>query len=169
MPRIYRYVLPIYDLTIIAWPLCGYAPHTVNFDAIIRGGVPPYTYHWDFGDGTPPSNEAKPTHTYTESGVYTAKLTVTDSLGLTAETTIKISVAVPVAWKTISMVALNYTVITGLGDALALALAAYYNVPTDVRPAFTLTTDITYTVPTDVQTALSLTTNITYTVEGSVS
>ena len=34
-------------------------------------------YHWDFGDGNT-SNEQNPTHTYTDDGVYTITLTVTD-------------------------------------------------------------------------------------------
>ena len=35
-------------------------------------------YVWDFGDGSPVSNEADPTHTYAEEGTYTVTLTVTD-------------------------------------------------------------------------------------------
>jgi len=169
MPRITRYVLPIYDLTIIAYPLAGYAPHTVQFDAIIRGGVPPYTYRWDFGDGSPPSSEEKPTHTYDVSGVYTAKLTVTDSLGLSAETSIKISVIVPLGWVTLTMFTLQYATPADLRDALAYPLNLTYNTPTDVESALSYSLNITYNTPTDVQTALSLTTNITYTVSGSVS
>jgi PKD repeat protein len=38
------------------------------------------TYAWDFGDGTT-SNELNPTHTYTEPGEYTARLTVSDPSG----------------------------------------------------------------------------------------
>ena len=40
------------------------------------------TYAWDFDDnGTVDSTAPNPTHTYTTNGVYTAKLTVTDSSG----------------------------------------------------------------------------------------
>ena len=40
------------------------------------------TYAWDFdGNGTVDSTTPNPTHTYTTNGVYTAKLTVTDSSG----------------------------------------------------------------------------------------
>jgi PKD repeat protein len=35
----------------------------------------PLSYHWTFGDGTT-STEENPTKTYSEKGVYTARLTV---------------------------------------------------------------------------------------------
>ncbi|MDP3766888.1 MAG: PKD domain-containing protein, partial [Dehalococcoidia bacterium] len=38
-------------------------------------------YEWDFGDGSPPSSEPNPAHTYATAGVYTATLTVEDGLG----------------------------------------------------------------------------------------
>ena len=58
-------------------PYSTYAgePFTVSED--IYGGVPPYTCHWDFGDGNT-SNERHPTHTYSVEGNYTITFTVTD-------------------------------------------------------------------------------------------
>ena len=50
------------------------------------------TYAWDFGDGAT-STEAAPTHEYTAVGTFTATLTVTNTSGLTADTTVTISVA----------------------------------------------------------------------------
>lgn len=41
------------------------------------------SYSWDFGDGSPLSTAATPTHTYAALGFYTVKLTVVDSNGLT--------------------------------------------------------------------------------------
>lgn len=38
---------------------------------------------WDFGDGSPISNEASPRHSYLSAGLYTVRLTVTDNEGLT--------------------------------------------------------------------------------------
>ncbi len=38
----------------------------------------PFTFEWNFGDGSPTSTDENPTHTYTEVGEYTAQLTVTD-------------------------------------------------------------------------------------------
>ncbi|PJJ62421.1 ThuA domain-containing protein [Compostimonas suwonensis] len=52
----------------------------------------PYTIEWDFGDGTPRSTEQDPIHTYTQNGVYTAKLTATDEDGKTAIANVQIVV-----------------------------------------------------------------------------
>ncbi|HWK27577.1 MAG TPA: ThuA domain-containing protein [Solirubrobacter sp.] len=63
----------------------GPAPLTVRFSS--EGTTDPdpgdaLTYAWDFdGDGTVDSTAENATHTYTATGVYTAKLTVTDSSG----------------------------------------------------------------------------------------
>ncbi|UCF30634.1 MAG: PKD domain-containing protein, partial [bacterium] len=38
----------------------------------------PYTFLWDFGDGTATSTSQNPTHTYTTEGIFTVTLTVTD-------------------------------------------------------------------------------------------
>lgn len=49
-------------------------PKTVAFSSAKAGGV---AWEWDFGDGSTPSHEAAPTHTYADYGTYHAKLTVT--------------------------------------------------------------------------------------------
>ncbi|WP_251840939.1 ThuA domain-containing protein, partial [Oceanitalea stevensii] len=48
------------------------------------------TYAWDFGDGET-STEANPTHTYTEAGNYTARLTVTNADGVETVATVLIA------------------------------------------------------------------------------
>jgi len=54
------------------------------------------SYAWDFGDGGT-STQQNPLHTYAQSGQYSVKLTVTDAVGCTSDTTIKVSVhSVPV-------------------------------------------------------------------------
>jgi PKD repeat protein len=50
---------------------------TIQFTDITGGGMPPYTYSWDFGDGSPTSSEQNPTHVYATAGSYTVELTVT--------------------------------------------------------------------------------------------
>ncbi|WP_232827686.1 PKD domain-containing protein, partial [Jiangella endophytica] len=49
------------------------------------------TFAWAFGDGAT-STEPNPTHTYTEAGVYTAQLVVTDTTGRSASSNLTITV-----------------------------------------------------------------------------
>lgn len=50
------------------------------------------TYKWDFGDGSPPSTEVNPKHTYTKVGDYVATVTVTGPSGSTSSDEIDITV-----------------------------------------------------------------------------
>ena len=52
----------------------------VRFDSDVGGGVRPYSYEWDFGDGTT-STDNNPRHKYKSKGTYTVVLTVTDDRG----------------------------------------------------------------------------------------
>ena len=54
------------------------APVIVNFSNTAVGAT---GYIWNFGDGSPVSNQANPTHTYTSSGNYTVSLGVTNAAG----------------------------------------------------------------------------------------
>jgi len=87
-------VLPL-EVTATASPTSGDAPLTVSFTGGATGGVPPYSFLWDFGDGTT-STAQNPVHTYTSGGRFKAVLTVTDSSGNddSDSVTIKVS-AVP--------------------------------------------------------------------------
>lgn len=66
-------------------PPTGYEGQTIQFkgNVVSFTGVPPYTYQWDFGDGST-STQHNPTHIYTKEGVYTYTLTVTDNASATA-------------------------------------------------------------------------------------
>lgn len=61
-------------------PYSGYAGREVQFTGTIFGGIPPYTYHWDFGDDET-SDEQNPTHIYSDIGEYTAMFSVIDNEG----------------------------------------------------------------------------------------
>jgi PKD repeat protein len=61
-----------------ASPTTGNAPLTVSFTGSASGGTAPYSYSWNFGDGST-STAQNPSHTYNSAGTYTATLTVTDS------------------------------------------------------------------------------------------
>lgn len=60
-------------------PYTGEKNIPVQFTGFAQGGVPPYTYLWDFGDGIGTSTEQSPQYAYTDEGQYDAKLTVVDS------------------------------------------------------------------------------------------
>src|SRR5213083_1905009 len=50
----------------------------INFTPSARGGTPPYSYFWDFGNGASASG-ASATYSYSTAGSYTVTLTVIDS------------------------------------------------------------------------------------------
>jgi hypothetical protein len=52
----------------------------IRFDPEISGGFEPYSYEWDFGDGST-STDHRPVHAYKSDEVYTVVLTVTDDQG----------------------------------------------------------------------------------------
>lgn len=54
------------------------------FFAAGRGGVKPYQFTWDFGDGSQ-SQLQNATHVYAEEGTYTVKLTIRDAAGSTEQ------------------------------------------------------------------------------------
>ncbi len=62
-----------------ASPTSGPPPLAVAFTGAAAGGTPPYTFEWDFGDGSPKSAQQSPAHTYANLGIYSAVLKVTDS------------------------------------------------------------------------------------------
>ena len=76
---------PLVD-PMLAYPTSGYVAGTTittnttfNFTNESTGGVGPYTYEWDFGDGNNSTDE-NPVYTYTVNATYNVSLTVTDSL-----------------------------------------------------------------------------------------
>ncbi|MDP8903184.1 MAG: PKD domain-containing protein [Thermoproteota archaeon] len=73
----------------------GLAPATFEFQANLTGGIEPYTYLWDFGDGSEESDEQTVLHTFEEAGIYNVTLTATDTDDQEASDSIEISVEAP--------------------------------------------------------------------------
>jgi PKD repeat protein len=63
----------------------------VYFTATAAGGLAPYGYLWDFGDGSS-GTTSRPFHIYDNTGTYTVTLTVTDSEGRVKTTTTNVNV-----------------------------------------------------------------------------
>ena len=62
-------------------PYIGMVSETIQFQGTATGGMEPYTFVWDFGDGSPTIQAQYPTYVYNEEGIYIATLTVTDNEG----------------------------------------------------------------------------------------
>src|SRR5918992_4585852 len=73
----------------------GFAPATFEFEANITGGDEPYTYLWNFGDGSEESDEQTIEHTFEEAGIYNVTLAVTDTDDQDASNSIEITVEEP--------------------------------------------------------------------------
>ncbi|MFA5317764.1 MAG: DUF4349 domain-containing protein, partial [Dehalococcoidales bacterium] len=58
----------------------------IRFSAEISGGFAPYSYAWDFGDGSTSTSQS-PSHDYNARDSYTVTLKLTDDRGNTAEET----------------------------------------------------------------------------------
>jgi|GEM_PF-2978799 len=72
-------VYPGLTASSLAQPLSGVAPLTVALSASASGGLPPYTFTWDPGDGGGPLEGASLSHAYTEPGTYTVRCTARDA------------------------------------------------------------------------------------------
>jgi outer membrane protein assembly factor BamB len=72
-------------------PYTGYYNTSITFKSDAFGGIPSYTYHWDFGDGQT-SDQKNPSHVYTQGGHFTATVTATDSEGNTSNDTTDVTV-----------------------------------------------------------------------------
>ena len=115
-------------------------------------GSAPFTYHWNFGDGTT-SASAYPVKTYTASGTYSVKLVVTgaggsdsvthtDTVGITPTTGFTTN-------DTIQSLTGNHFVFTSNGSTAGNTYSwdfGDYTYSSDANPSKTYTTPGTYTV-----------------------
>ena len=71
------------------------APALWSLEADAHGGEPPYTYSWDFGDGTT-GEGCCPDHVYETPGDYVATVTATDAAGNIGTDSVGIRVDTPI-------------------------------------------------------------------------
>ena len=75
-------------------PYSGEVNQDIQFTGFASGGLTPYTWAWDFGDGATAAVQ-NPTHAYTTAGTYTATLTVTDAADTTVTDTATVTILAP--------------------------------------------------------------------------
>src|SRR6266567_209236 len=108
-----------------------------TFTAAVSGGVTPYTYAWNFGDGNLGSGPS-PTHTYLITGTYNARLNVTDNTGTKAAvqhgmvaSSVSFQFAEAGDWDSNSHTTANWQSISTSGVNFTLAIGdLLYNLPT---------------------------------------
>ncbi len=104
-------------------PNNGLTPLTVQFSSAGSNDPEnePLSYSWNFGDGTPVSTAANPSHTYTTNGTRTATLTVTDPNG---QGTANVQVVVGNLAPTATITAPTSTFTYGVGTVISFAGSA---------------------------------------------
>jgi len=75
-------------------PYSGFMHQAISFTGTPFGGIPPYTYHWNFADGTS-SDQQNPSHIYAKAGTYNATFIVTDSTGNHSTDTATVTIYYP--------------------------------------------------------------------------
>jgi len=74
-----NYNLPEATAQIVNTPEKIRPGNELQFIGIVSEGASPFTWSWDFGDGTT-SDEQNPTHAFNDKGTYLVTLTVTDGI-----------------------------------------------------------------------------------------
>lgn len=67
---------------------------TMKFTATVAGGMPPYSFGWDFGDGATASGSGT-SHSFVTAGQYNVTLSVADSNGIRTTTSEFVSITRP--------------------------------------------------------------------------
>lgn len=76
-------------------PAEGVAPFQATFNASATGGEGPYTFRWNFGDGTAVSTVANGTHTFARAGNYTVSVSVEDAYGSYVNESLRVEATQP--------------------------------------------------------------------------
>jgi len=68
---------------------------TASFLGSASGGLAPYRYAWDFGDGSAANGSTAVSHMYSGAGTFTVTFTVTDAVGQSASFRSTVTVSAP--------------------------------------------------------------------------
>jgi PKD repeat protein len=68
----------------------GSVPFSIQYATAVSGGLSPFNYAWEFGDGGT-STLAQPTHTFAAAGTFQTNLTVSDAQGISAASSVKVT------------------------------------------------------------------------------
>lgn len=136
-------------IAFIAEPTDGSAPLDVQFSDMSTGG--PTSWNWDFGDGTSDTSRS-PSHTYSDAGTYTVRLTATTrtgSLSATRENYIMVDSAVTTTATTTAITtAATTTTTTATELSASNLLAAFDGSPrSGTAPLTVVFTDTTVGTP----------------------
>jgi len=99
-------------------PTSGAPPLAVSFTGSASGGTSPYSWDWDFGDGSAHVTTQNPSHTYHSSGLFNPVLTVKDSAAHSAtDSHLEIDTSVLVATATANPAAGNAPLTVAFGGS----------------------------------------------------
>ncbi len=109
---------PPAQVTAAFTPSCSGATCTFDGSASTSSGSAITSYAWTFGDGTTGTG-VKPSHTYSASGTYQVKLTVTTGSAATAGVTHPVTATVTAAAPTVAVTASAGIVVVGQPETIA--------------------------------------------------
>ena len=89
----------------------------VWFYPTVSGGFQPYSYEWDFGDGST-STDSQPSHAYKSDGSYTVSLKVTDDRGNIVPKQRDDYITVIAGWKASNTASSAWNGLVGFGHVL---------------------------------------------------
>jgi PKD repeat protein len=99
---------------------------TITFTASVSGGAPPYSYTWNFGDGSNGTGQMV-SHSYLKAGTFTASLTVTDPTTHVITASKVLAIAAPTGFClpcVLDTLSSSPQLLIGVGAGLALIASA---------------------------------------------
>src|SRR5207249_4414639 len=80
---------------LVSGPSSGIVGTSISFSAAASGGTSPYSFSWNFGDGTSLAKGSTASHKYAIAGAYTVRVNATDAKGRLASASASITINAP--------------------------------------------------------------------------